>query len=869
MLQRKTLVSALLASLVALPAFAQDAAPAPAAAPAQSGGIEEIQITARKVSENLQETPLSVSAINAEGLESLGIQDTRDITALAPNAYFTQTPGSIANLALSIRGVGGAEPLLTREQGVAIYMDGAYIARVTGAIMDLVDIERVEILRGPQGTLYGRNATGGAVNFIAAKPTEDFNFTGRLGTGSFSRFEGLARINTGELAPGLAASMSYLHRQKDGYIDNRLARDNHDPGAQNTDAFRIAFGWDASENLRLDYSFDYENMAGEDPAFQLFAVDTANFGIGDPTGFPAAFASGLTVSKKRLDHISLDAPGVSEHTIMGHNLSAEYDFGAFQVKSITTYRKWENLETSTELDGNATTIPGSVPVYNAGILPFDPFGAPFGAFCPDLGLSPFPFDACLVTPQPGTAQLFHADNVRHQDQWSQELQILGDIGESVNYVAGFYYFKENFDEFNRQQFLIPVGFAVVQLATPFSYRGDARSWALFANATYTLPILEDRVSVTGGIRYSKDQKSFVKQNLRCLSPTNLPPCNTQGPTTTPGFTPITANQSKWDNIDWEVTAKFQATESINAYARVATGYKAGGFNLRTSQPTIAPFAEESLLQYEVGVKTRWLDNRVQANIAAFFSDYKDIQTDVFAAGPGGATSITVNGGKAEIPGVELELLAEPFEGVRLNLNYGWIDPKFKSYEVVDNNATTAVCTGFSPPGYPCLPVPTSDDFKVDLSNRADFGYRPDQTLSAGAEYTTQPIGSLGWVVSARIDARWTDQILWSPLDDERASLIQGNGVVGPACLGNSATCQNGFSAFRDVLLQKPYTLLDIRLTVSEIAIGDRGKLRATVYGKNIADKGYLLSGIDFGGLGFAGGIFGEPATWGIDFTVNY
>ena len=154
MFQRKTFATALLAGAVALPAFAQAAAPAAPAAPeevASRSQIEEITITARKVSENLQDTPLAVSAFSAESLEGLGISDTQDISSMAPNLYLTQTPGSVANLALSIRGVAGAEPLLTREQGVALYMDGAYIARVTGAIMDLVDVERIEVLRGPQG----------------------------------------------------------------------------------------------------------------------------------------------------------------------------------------------------------------------------------------------------------------------------------------------------------------------------------------------------------------------------------------------------------------------------------------------------------------------------------------------------------------------------------------------------------------------------------------------------------------------------------------------------------------------------------------------------------------------------------------------
>ena len=883
MLQRKTFVSGLLVGVLALPAFAQQAAP-PAAGPAvDQVGIEEITITARKRSENLQETPLSISAITGEMLESMGIADTQDITSIAPNTYMTQTPGSAANLALAIRGVGGAEPLLTREQGVAIYMDGAYIARVTGAVLDLVDIERVEVLRGPQGTLYGRNATGGAVNYISRKPGEEFSFRQTLGAGSYGRFQSLTRIDTGDMWNGLAATFSYLHRQKNGYVDNTLADDNSDPGSANTDAFRIALGWDLTEAIRADYSFDYSELAGNDPAFQLIAVDTPNFGIGDPLGFPAAFANQLDVSRDRLDKLSMDFDGPSKHQIRGHNLTVEVDLGPVQLKSITTYRDWFNKEDGTELDGNVAGL--NIPIYDARVLPFDPFNVPFGGqgsptipfypvLCPDSGPgNPLPFDSCLVNAG-STGQIFAATNEREQDQWTQELNLTGAIGDSFDYVAGFYYFTEDYSEENVQQFLIPVGFAAVQLATPFVYEGDASSWALFANGTYTLPLLDERLSFTGGVRYSKDEKSFVKQNLSC-PPLNLPPCATFGTTTTPGMPPVTSNSATWDNIDWEVSAKFAVTDDITTYARVATGYKAGGFNLRTAQPTIAPFAEESLLQYELGIKTAWFDHRLQLNLAGFFSDYDDIQTDVFAAGPSGATSLTVNAGKAEIPGVEVELLAEPFEGLRLNLNYGWINPEFKEYVVIDNNATTADLDGPDFIGGTAYD-PTFDDFSVDMSSSATWGYRPDQTLSAGIEYATPPLGSLGWVATFRLDVRWTGELLWSPLDDERATLINGNGIVGLACfappppgVSASATCQNGFTGFRDVLNQKAYAVLDARFTLSEIAIGDQAKVRTSAFGKNITGEEYLMSGIDFGGLGFAGGIFGEPATWGIDVTLDY
>jgi iron complex outermembrane receptor protein len=218
---------------------------------------------------------------------------------------------------------------------------------------------------------------------------------------------------------------------------------------------------------------------------------------------------------------------------------------------------------------------------------------------------------------------------------------------------------------------------------------------------------------------------------------------------------------------------------------------------------------------------------VRANLAGFWSIYKDLQTDVFAAGVSGATSITVNAGEAEIPGIEAELLAVPIDGVTINGNVGWIKPEYNEYNVINPN-TLAV---------------------VNLADEAKFGYKPEVTATIGAEYATPPLGSLGWVLTPRVDARYTGSRVWSPLDDE-APLP----VVTP---------------FRDALKDDGYWLLDVRLTVSEIAISDRGKLRVSAYGKNLTDEEYLLSGIDFGSLGFAGGIFGEVRTWGIDLTFDY
>jgi iron complex outermembrane receptor protein len=813
MFQRKTFVSALLGSALALPAFAQDAAPAAEPAVDSRSEIEEIQVTARKVSENLQDTPVAVSAFNAESLEGLGIADTQDISSMAPNLYLTQTPGSVANLALSIRGVAGAEPLLTREQGVALYMDGAYIARVTGAIMDLVDVERVEVLRGPQGTLYGRNSTGGAVNFISRKPTEDFGFSQRLGTGSWSRLESRTLVNTGELLPGLAATLAYLHTQEDGYRNNTLRDQNSDYGAHNNDAYRIALGWDASDTLRFDYAYDHSNLQGHGPGFQLVAISptlAGALGAGGVNINNLKISRGVVTTEpyalpgKAFHELSGNFDGESEHTIAGHNLSVGWDLGFTNFTGILTRRTWDNTEAGTELDGNSL---GTVTAITNPAI-FAPVGAPplapyFGAFCPGAT-----FTGCYGSLN--NPDLFNATNERHQDQWSVETRFDGDlITEDLRYVAGFYYFTESFTENNPQTLLVPIpGLGLFSTSNNFRYEGDSNSWALFTNLTYTLPFLDDKLSVSAGIRYSADEKSFHR------------------------FSPIdSTGKNDWSSVDWDTALNFAATEDITVYFRAASAYKAGGYNLRTSLPVIDPFNEERVTSVEMGVKSGWWDNRAQVNLTGFWSLSKDRQTDVFAAGPGGATSITINAGEAEIPGLELEAILIPLDGLTISGNVGWIKPKFNEYPVLD-------------------PQPTGPPIEVDLADEAGFGYQPEVTTSLGVAYETEPIGSMGLVLEARIDTHYTSSRIWSPLDDERTT----NDTV--------------VTAFRDVLKDGSYWLTDVRFTLSEISINEKAKIRASLYGKNIFDEDYMLSGIDFGGLGFAGAAYGEGATWGIDITLD-
>jgi iron complex outermembrane receptor protein len=748
-------------------------------------GAEEMFITARKREENLQESPLAVTGFSGDTLEDLGIAQTDDVTSLAPNVYLTQTPGSAANIGVTIRGIGGAEPALTRDTGVALYVDGAYIARTAGAVFDLVDLQRVEVLRGPQGTLYGRNATGGAVNFISRQPLEEFGFEQTLGYGNFDFMTSRTTIDTGLIEEtGLSATFTYLMKNRDGYVNDRNAGDGSDPGAYDTDAFRIALNWAPMEMFTASYAFDYSDMTGQDPYFQLVGIDPAVL---------AALDASSTIPETDDDRLSLvneDFHKASTHRINGHNLTLEYDFEITTMKLITTYREWDNTEEGTELDGNAGLVANT-------------FGGPV------------PF------------QLFAATNEREQDQFSQEMQLYGPVGERVDYVTGVYFFQESFDEYNPQTFLvtslanplIPPGFGVIVTPDPLTgasildYDGDAESWAVYTDWSWTPPILEDRLKLSAGVRYSEDEKSISQR----ANP--------------PSLTVNRSAEEDWNAVDWQATTSYQFTDAVMSYVRVATAYKAGGFNPRSAQeadPTqLTPFDEETVLTYELGTKTQLFDDRLTLNGAIFYSDYDDLQVDQFTAGSGGAASETVNAGKAHIWGIEVEAFAQLTDHISSYLNYGWLDMEYDEFKIRDP-ATNLI---------------------FDDAEDAKFGYRPQQTLAAGLAFESDPLGSCGAVLGSRLDVNYVDDIWWGITD-----FAPSGAPINP---------------FRDELKEGGYTLLHANVSIGEIPIGSESRLKFTLWGRNLLDEEYRRSGIDFGALGFGGVIYGEPRTYGATMTFSY
>jgi iron complex outermembrane receptor protein len=745
-------VAAIAAILVPAEAFAQDAAQ-----PGTSSdvGLEEIVVTAQKRAENLQSTPLAISALSAEAIEARSITSVANLAAIAPSLTVARGTAGPTNASVFIRGIGNQDPILTADSPVALYVDGIILARSAGSAFEMADLERIEVLRGPQGTLYGRNAVGGAINLITRKPSEQFGVQQKFTLGNYGEFQSRTVVDTGDLGDtGLRAAFTYMHKQRNGYVDDVNAPDRRDPGAYRTDGLRAALTFDEGGSFRASYAYDYNRNKGYPAAFQLTAArpDIVAFFAGSP----AAGGGTFTVSPTRLDRIALDHNGAITDKVQGHTLTLELDIGSnTTLKSLTSYRKWRQRVTDSDLDGNA------------------------GLLGPIIGQSP----------TTGSVELFGASALRRQHQWSQELNLIGKIDATLDYVLGAYYFNEQSEEANPQRFSVILPSGALPRASLLIYDHESTTKALFAQGTWHAT---DRLNLTGGARYTWDEKTLNQ------------------------VAPVVRDLDRsFKKFNWAATIDYKINDNVMAYARAATGYKAGGFNARSFDTGFDP---EDLTSYEVGLKTELFDRRLRFNATAYYADHKDVQVTSFQAGVAGATAVTLNAGKARYKGIEIEVNAAPVRGLTTYATFGYVDRQYKEFLFFD----------------------TATGQTLDLADVAYFPQSASTTFNAGAKYEF-PEFSFG-KLAAQVDYNYMSKRYFNP-----------NPLSAP---------------FSEQMAAAPRGLVDARLTLSELSIGS-GNLTLSIWGKNITDKKYKVVGIDFGQLGFAGNIYGEPASYGLDLGVKF
>ncbi len=767
----------------------------------RSASLEEVIVTAERRETALQDTPISIAAFDEEALRSIGALESSDIADYAPNVEMVKTAVSNSALAISIRGVASGESSLATDPTVGVYIDGVYLGRNSVSAFEIVNLERIEVLRGPQGTLYGRNTTGGAVNIVTKKPSGEFGISQDFSVAERDYFRTATSIDTPSFGD-FAAQFSFNHTERGG-----LAKSSYtggELGQYDVQAWRAALRWTPSDTVTVDYVYDHYQDDNNVNLAQLSHVRPYQTVLGGDQYRQARAAS----SSDRLGSLPYTGDSKDQTFDMdGHAITLEWDLGGAVFKSISSYREWESEFGSAGF--------GEFPADGESVLTenFDGSTVPAGTFIPT-------FDSV-----PGGGDDDH-------EQWAQELQLIGAAFDArLTYTMGLYYFHEEARQFDPQAYAYPaplafegqgipdpileflcngacVGKSYLFTAPDFEFSTDNDAYAAYGQFEYAL---SDKLSAVLGLRWTEDKKESTLTN---------------------DFLDIglatAVDDDSWSNFNPAFTLAYHWTDDSMVYAKVATGYRAGGYNIRatTSTAFTEPVDEEEITSFELGGKSEWWDNRLRINGALFYYTYDDRQVNQFEAGLGGASSKVVNAGETETMGLEFDLTVLPIEGLMLQLTYGYLDVDHKDFvtNVMD----------------PVRGVPVTDEdgntVVADISDYAATNVlSPEHSAAAIAQYTFSPL-SFGTFI-AQVDATYRDEISFSSqlnLYDSSDSFTAWNARV---------------------------SLVDIPVPAGELAL--------SLWGRNLGNEEIREWGIDFSSLGFTSNGYRELRTVGMDLNYRY
>ena len=667
----------------------------------EDAALERISVTAQKRVEPLQETPIAITAFTANALDRKGIDEISKLAEFAPNLVFdTQTAigGASSAASVFIRGIGNTDFSLTTDPGVGTYVDGVYVSRSIGGVLDVLDVSGIEVLRGPQGTLFGRNTIGGAINITSRKPYDELAGHVQLTVGNFNRRDFRGSIDI-PFSDTLLSTFAISKKDRDGFVDRVLVGD--ELGGQDRLAFRGSFYYEPTDSWNFQLSFDItdydeESAPGVPVGFTPGAGTVGSSLLRFPElAPPDAIAAGIADLQQFVvgpdDDITFGTAG-NGSTVEAEGISfiANYLGDGYELKYTGSFR-----QTDASFDADAD-------------------GSPFRI----TGLSNPDYE---------------------HEQISHELQITGDVSDGrFKYVGGAYFFEEEGED---------VVFVEVTLPTPDVAAGfeatinnfatvDNSSEAYYFQGTWAA---NDKLNLTGGVRHTIDDKEYgFTQFIGADEFGNglpfFPGAVIGDGTFQPGLLPLVGNGSGVDNDSFEETTyKFGADYQFNSdtlfYYSFSQGFKSGGFVLRYVEQVDEPraFEPETLDSHEIGVKWESKNKRLRVNAAAFFTQYSDIQVTFFdnLGGP-----ITANAGEADINGLELEVNALLADGLLFEFGYGFTDAEYTSINPVE---------GLS--------------FAIDET--AELVNTPEHSINASLEYRKE-IGDNE--ISARIDYAYTDDI---------------------------------------------------------------------------------------------------------------
>ncbi|APR51601.1 TonB-dependent receptor [Sphingomonas koreensis] len=625
---------ALMSAAIALsaPAMAQETPATETAAEETAPG--EIVVTARRRAESLQDVPIAISAYDSTALSNLQADQLSGIQYATPNLYLDQ--GDAGNAVIYIRGVGQNDSLAFADPGVGVYVDDVFIARSQAAFLDVFDVERIEVLRGPQGTLYGRNTIGGAIKFVSTRPTRDYSAYFEGGIGNYDQVLAKGRIS-GPLSDTVRGKIAYSWQRRTGYAYNSTTR--ADDGDVRTISGRASLLFEPSSDFEVLLTGDVKIDRPDTSRSPVRATPITGFANGALVTFPAA------TDPYRVD---TNANGLNDQTGWGTSLTARWNASeALTIEAISAYRQFD-------FDLNLDTDGSPLPIL-------------------DIYLD------------------------QRQRQFSQEVRGTYAVPDRFAITAGLYYFHDRdvtvsgYDDGAATLF----GFPVTAFGFPTSSLADTRqttdSYAAFADATVELT---PQLSLGAGLRYTHEKRSSSRAFEFFFDPRvsviGNPPPFLQGA----GIAGVPISGSAdFDALTPRASISYQPNRDLLLYASASRGFKSGGFDGRANSDFgFRPFRPEYVWAYEGGIKKSWAGGRLTTNLAAFYNDYTDQQVTSFGADPvtGVFASLFTNAAAARAYGLEFELAARLADGLDLTGSVGLLDAKYRRFDQLVGGVVTDV-----------------------------------------------------------------------------------------------------------------------------------------------------------------------------------
>jgi iron complex outermembrane receptor protein len=743
---------------------AADSSTADANSQPDSGGLEEIVVTARKRSEDIQQTPIAITAFTRDDLANHGIVAIQNLAAQTPSLSFQSSPYDSVGSFIGMRGQQATDIVITQTPPVGIYVDDVYYPTTLATQLEnFQGVQQIEVLKGPQGTLYGRNTTGGAIKITTQLPDySGVNGEAKIGYGRFNAQTVSGTVNLPIIDNRVALNLGGQYSKDDGY--GRNLSNGADLQNMKSEAFRGALRLDLTDKLQVvvrgEWAHAISTQGIEDlvyvvPGFSIAsAAVAAQIGALTPTDF-GILGGLLTTGAPPAGATPQQIGAFFNDVNAGRTAFANYLCPSRQCRNIS-------YPVASQL----------VPFGLAGAVPFGPKTTVDLSTASVVGTYQFTSDLYLKSvsayqeTKRGTVASTSAspflliDGIGDQQdprQLTEELQLGGNaFADKLKWVTGYYYFHLKGDDAGINTELVPFLPNPIYNLSEFSDTSNS----VYGQGTYSLT---STLNATGGIRYTSEKTHLTLENHNAVV------CQVDGVPPT-GAPCINSFDNSFSNVSYTAGLDWQATERVMLYGKTSRGFRAGGTNQR-SDPAL-PYAPETVTDYEIGMKSDWFERRLRVNLDGYHSDYKNIQRSVFVNESQSFVTEIQNAAAAKINGVELEITARPFTALTLSASGAYTMPKYSRYTGFSSTGTPVDLSGNAFPNVSRWQGALSGtytlhdglgalDTTVDFSYRSTVDYQPDNHDANSAPFTIQNgYGLLNARITQEISA-WNARIsLW-------------------------------------------------------------------------------------------------------------